>query len=511
MKLSLVSLFYALVACGGAAFVLMVFFPQLMPRADVRKYFTWWAILASVYFLSPNPLVFSILAVVFLLLIAKRFDRLEAGAFFLILLPPGLFLFGDLPAINYLLRINFAFLVAMILLTPIALKYASKVPLKGLNSVDVAMMIVLLFILALIWRSTTFTDALRGTFVNGIKILGIYYAFSRGIQNREHLTRVLSAFIAAAVLAGSIGIVASVINWDFFATQDSRLFDTFIRYKARAGRLRVAGVFGGAYPDFGTTLMIALIAAAFAIAKIEKAMLRVAIVVGFIAAWFVTGSRGPIIALVASMPVFFLTRPSPMKSFFLLGLAGGIGLLLFSLTPPGKEFLAYLPFIGTAGVGEVTYRQRLIDASWEVIKRWPLFGNPDFADTPWMQEMRQGEGIIDVVNDYLRQAMTYGVPFTLIYIWTHVRPVFKNMALARGVDDETDRDWRLIGGGLAAALMTYTLSYATTSKRSFADEIGWMLIGLNVAYARITMAERVQQRKRGLEPIELGGGNTAYA
>ncbi|GGY51245.1 O-antigen ligase family protein [Parvularcula lutaonensis] len=510
MKLSLVSLFYALVACGGAAFVLMTFFKQLMPPADVRKFFGYWAVLVAIYFLSPNPLVFSILAVVFLLVVARNFDRLEAGAFFLILLPPGLFLFGDLPAVNYLLRINFAFLVAMILLTPVALKYFSRSPLKGLGSVDFAMVIVLLFILALTWRSTTFTDALRGTFVNGIKVLGIYYAFSRGVQSREHLKRVLTAFIAAAILAGAVGIVSSVINWDFFATQDTRLFDTFIRYKARAGRLRVAGLFGGAYADLGTTLMVALIAAAFAIAKIEKTMLRVAIVVGFIAAWFVTGSRGPIIALVAAMPVFILTRPNPMKSFFLLFAAGALGLLVFSFTGPGREFLAYLPFIGTEGVGEVTYRQRLMDASWEVIKRWPLFGNPDFDETPWMQQMRQGEGIIDVVNDYLRQAMTYGVPFALIYIWAHLRPVFANLSLARKVDDAKDREWRLIGGSLAAALMTYSLSYATTSKRSFADEIGWMLIGLNVAYARITIAERARRRTEE-DAIPLPGGQVAYA
>lgn len=49
-----------------------------------------------------------------------------------------------------------------------------------------------------------------------------------------------------------------------------------------------------------------------------------------------------------------------------------------------------------------------MDNSWIVIQRNPLFGSFDFRNTPEMQSMIQGEGIIDIVNTYINWRCGWG-------------------------------------------------------------------------------------------------------
>ena len=70
------------------------------------------------------------------------------------------------------------------------------------------------------------------------------------------------------------------------------------------------------------------------------------------------------------------------------------------LTPLGERIVALLPLsIGLPGdeaSGSITYRQRLLERSWDLFTQHPFLG--DQLALLKLNDMRQGEGIIDMAN-----------------------------------------------------------------------------------------------------------------
>lgn len=512
---------YAWIAGAVVAGLLMTLMRGMLPAAEWRRYMIFWAVLVAGFFFSRNPLMFSGFSVLFLLVVRRSFDPLPAAAFFLMLLPPGYFYFGQLGPINYLLKVNFAFLVCAILMAPAAIRALTGRGLKGLGIVDVAVWVFFLATVIFFLRATTFTNALRNGFVSLVTVVFVYYAFSRIPRDRETLEKIARAFVLAGLVVAMIGTVASFQFWDFFQSQNGRLFVDFSLTKTRAGALRVSSTFGGAYIDFGITCTVVLLVASVFIARIKGVLGRLAAMGVLLFGAYATGSRGPFFGLLVTAPVFLMFRPDTVKLGMRLGVIGVITLAAVLTTPKGQEVLSFIPFVGNPDLseGSVTYRQDLWRNSWEVIKRWPLFGNPYFLQTPWMQAMRQGEGIIDILNVYLDQAMRHGVPVAILYFLAHFVPPFASFLQLRAYREEEDLEWRLLGTGIAGGMLIYAISYMTTAKLGFAPEIGWMLIGLNVAHYRISRAElqeraaatvRARREKRAQMATGLGGTPTSY-
>ena len=66
-----------------------------------------------------------------------------------------------------------------------------------------------------------------------------------------------------------------------------------------------------------------------------------------------------------------------------------------------------IPFFGqSTDDASVDYRQRLAERSWELIQLHPFFGDPLVLTK--MEDLRQGEGIIDLVNTYAGITLFYG-------------------------------------------------------------------------------------------------------
>lgn len=59
-----------------------------------------------------------------------------------------------------------------------------------------------------------------------------------------------------------------------------------------------------------------------------------------------------------------------------------------------------------------------------MIQRNPLFGSFDFRNTPEMQSMIQGEGIIDIVNTYINLALRVGLVGLTLFVGFFVSILF---------------------------------------------------------------------------------------
>ena len=173
-----------------------------------------------------------------------------------------------------------------------------------------------------------------------------------------------------------------------------------------------------------------------------------------------------------------------VRSLFSLGLTSILLISLIAVLPGGERVINLLPFVGTTESENIDYREKLFTNSMIVIQRNPWFGSAEFIKAPEMDAMRQGQGIIDIVNHYLGVTLKIGLVglglfvgfFTLILIG-----IYRAM---RSIEDKDSEEY-LLGRALLATLLAILLINVTVSSISFIPIVYWSVAGLGVAYAQM--------------------------
>jgi O-antigen ligase len=203
-------------------------------------------------------------------------------------------------------------------------------------------------------------------------------------------------------------------------------------------------------------------------------------------------SRGPWVGAAAILLVFIATGPSPGRGFVKLGLLGIVAVPVLLVTPVGEKIIDLLPFVGTVEEVNVTYRQRLLEVSLQVMMQNPFFGTPDYIFSPEMQTMRQGEGIIDIVNTYLAVVLGSGLAGLLLFSGFFIAigfGIFKGM---RSLADRNDEEY-LLGRTLFSTLLGILVIIFTVSSISVVPTVYWAVAGLGVAYTRMLAHAKVRR------------------
>jgi O-antigen ligase len=193
-----------------------------------------------------------------------------------------------------------------------------------------------------------------------------------------------------------------------------------------------------------------------------------------------TYSRGPWVGATA---IYFAFAALGKRALSRLFKAGVIVILIIgalSLTSPGEKLISAIPFLGgTVDTGSVLYRQRLAERSWEVIQEHPLFGTSLALSE--MQDMRQGEGIIDLVNTYAEIALFYGLVGLSLFVGFMLIGLFKTYRLASKAK-RTDPDLTMLGGSLAASILGVLLMLENSSLTGGFPIMYYVLAGLAAGY-----------------------------
>jgi O-antigen ligase len=180
--------------------------------------------------------------------------------------------------------------------------------------------------------------------------------------------------------------------------------------------------------------------------------------------------------------VFMALGPKPVKQLLGLGLLGALALPVLALFPAGQKVLNLLPFIGQAEEFNITYRERLLENSWIVIERNFWLGSVDYLQTPEMQSLIQGQGIIDIVNTYVGVALDYGMVglglFCLFF-------ALAGLGVFKAFRKQAEPEPRLLGRALLATLAGVLLTIFTVSSISVIPWLYWTLAGMCVAYAHV--------------------------
>ncbi len=380
-----------------------------------NKYFFIWLLTTVISFLSTNFFIFSTLLFLILFYYKQQHNEVLLYTLLLYCVPPFYIYLPGIGPINSLFPINYTRLLIIFLLIPYLIKHRSETYTK--TPIDTLIWVYIFYQSILFFRDNTFTNSLREIFLLNIDILIPYIAFRKHVRNINQIKHIYIALLLSVLLLATSGILESIKDWHFYQGVRNNLFNERSSYGYRAGSLRTVASFFGPIM-FGYVLMvgIGIYLYFFQTNKNNNIYNYIALII-LIFCLFYTLSRGPWVGTFSVIIIYLLFGPNASsrvtKSIVTLAFAT----LILTFTPFFQRFIDLLPFVGTIDSSTITYRQMLLDKSWIVFNKNPLFGSTTFLDTPEMESVRQiqGQGFVDMVNTYAQIALQFGAVGLIIF------------------------------------------------------------------------------------------------
>jgi len=471
------------------AFGLAIVFQYLFFRRQVFsiKWAFIWVSIAGVAFLAEDMLIFFFyVALVCFFGIPKK-GNIRISYYFAMLpiLPTFVYEIPGLPGIRYLFNLTYPRMLALLILLPLFFSYIRQ-PLASRDKLFssrldkfVAFYVLLLSVLAFRGSGISITEGLRVDVLLFLDIFLPYFVISRYIDSIEDIRQVFIAILFSAIMLSFVGMFEARLSWDFYGYLREALGylpnNIGDWYHARGGFVRIRTTMSPI--PFGYFLALVLGIYLYLKDHFEFNKITTIATVGLIlSALYFTGSRG---AWLAAMIVFAVYAYLKIRSR-----QKRIGII----------FLGAIVFIGVMVSGGGTYddktgtfdyRIRLVTTSISVVSKNFFFGTDDPNKYGDLEVMRQGQGIIDIVNTYVQVALYSGMVgfflFTSIFVGLFYQ-LYKKHRTLRLLDWE---DAYLMNVILLALMAATIIMIGTVSSVSFIPIYYWSLIAICSAYVRI--------------------------
>jgi hypothetical protein len=342
------------------------------------------------------------------------------------------------------------------------------------------------------------TNALRRAVLWGLDTYLLYFAVSRTCQTRAKIIDAAAMFcLACAVMAG-VGIFEHIKGWLLYTHVATRWgTDPNAGFYLTRGDAVRAMASSGHPLALGYLLAIASGFWLYLKTQVQSRAYRVGVTLLLWGGLYATSSRGPWLGSVVIYFVFNLAAPGASSRFvkgtlLALAVAGVI-----AMTPLGDRILQMLPIMGHSADFNILYRHRLAERGWQLVLEHPFFGD----QFPWpdMEDLRQGEGQIDMVNTYLGVALNYGLVGMSFFLSFILIAMLRAYARAREFA-HTDPDLALFGASLVACIMGTLVMIQSNSFNLGLPKLFYFLAGIATVYARTTQlplhrAARLRPRK----------------
>jgi len=461
--------------------------------ADFARRRNIWLILTTAAFLSPNFWIFAAVAGPLLYWGGKKDTNTFGFYLLLFTVVPALSFPIPTVMVNKLFDLNILRLLSLCVLVPCAFrlrKFKELRELQGLKTTDFVLLSfglvqVLLFVPPdlrnHVLLQNSITNILRTALLFLIDVYALYYVASRSCQDRAKLLDALSAFCLSCCLMATIAIFESVKHWLLYADFAARWGANALlsEYYLRGALVRAQASSGGPLA-LSSFLVIALGLWLYLRSHVKQATTRFAVEFLFCAGLLVTFSRGPWLAGVVTYFVFLVLDSRGDSNVFRSVLIFGLicGVLLAS--PLGTQVSDMIPFMGGhVGTNDLTYRELLLQQSWQVIKSHPILGD----QLAWMklQDLRQGEGIIDIVNTYLSIMLFYGAVGLSLFLTFQFAPLARIRRLSKARRD-LDPDLARLGASFIAVMIGMTILLFNSSLVSSPECAFYAVVGAACAY-----------------------------
>jgi O-antigen ligase len=460
-----------------------------MPDADFVRRRNLWFALTLVAFLAHSFWIFVVFAAALLVLaFFSECNKLALYFFVLLAVPaidaeiPGFGLMEHFFVIDYLRLASLAILLPAWLV----LRLRPETEPFGRSSADKLLLAYLVLQLCLQLPHATLTEALRrGAFYAFVDVFLPYYVASRAARDLAALREALMAFVLAALVTAAIALFEFARHWLLYTPLEEALGVDWglLNYLVRGDGVLRAQASTGQPIILGYVLALALCLALYLRGFMPPTRWRDAGLVLLAAGLVAAMSRGPWIGAAVMLLAFVATGPRALPRLAKLGGAALCVVPVLMVSPAGQALVDYLPFVGTVEAHNVAYRERLLEISLGVVLDHPFFGAWDFLQLPVMQQLRQGEGIIDIVNTYLGVALASGLVGLALFCGFFLVVLVELLAAMRA--GERGDDVYALGQALFCALLGILVMIFTTSSIGLIAVITWAIAGLGVAYARL--------------------------
>lgn len=458
---------------------------QVIAPKTFSRWRTLWYITTLAWFLGQSFWIYVVLMGVVYAVAARR-EPYVLGLYLVALIaaPPSGAAIPGFGVMDHLFMLNHYRLLALVMLLPCAWHLANRSSTVGIFRSPVDWMVVgyLLLNSALAFREDSFTNGAREAVMLWIDFYLPYYVASRSIQDEEGFRHAFAGLMLSGVLLGTIAAVEVWRNWKLYEGAAAALgLNTFGAYKTRGNFIRPSVTVQDSIV-LGYVVVMAAGSYLYLQQMIKGRVLRLmgwfALMIGVLGSL----SRGPWVGSALLIFIFTLTSARPFKRLIQTGVLGAFAMLGLAVSPFGDEFINLLPFVGGEEQGNVDYRVDLLGVSLPVIERNPWFGDLNYIHAPELEVMRQGEGIIDIVNSYLGATLHAGVVglffFAGIFL-TSLLALRRGMRFARRQEDAPKV---LIGRCLFAMVVSTMFIIFTVSSISVLPTIYFTLAGLASAY-----------------------------
>jgi hypothetical protein len=464
-------------------------FPAAARSGEIGR-LRWAFLLVTVAsFLSPSIWVYvallTTLMVAFMLGPGERPTRAAVLWALLVLAVPnaGVYLPG-IAGISNFFEMTHTRALTLLLLLPVALSVLAQPNCPRPMSLATDWFVVGYFAVQLgtVLPYASTTVLVRESFVLGLDTMLPYWLFSRAFTTTLGLNSAMRAFVLTLMVMAGLSVVEATIRWPFYDAiptawgfyWDMTVFlvrGGFLRAKASAGHSLI----------FGFVLVVAF--GLWFVVKREVAHRGIALLgtAGMALGLLASLARGAWVGAVVLVIVLMALRPGRGKNLLIAAVGAAVIVAALLFVPAFSTLADLLPFVGRAESENVVYRQRLIEISLALIAQSPWFGVPGYMS--YMEDLRQGQGIIDIVNTYIGVALQTGLVGLAFYLgifastlWALLRLQWRERAGGEGAR---------VAAGLFATLVGAMAVLATASSIVVMPQVTYMLIGMAVSCIRV--------------------------
>lgn len=462
----------------------------------IRRRNLWFAITLAA-FLAHNFWLYTLIAIPLLIYANQRETNPPALFFFILFaLPVATIPISGMGLINEFFELSHARILELFILLPafFVLLQRRDTLVFGRTGPDMLLAVYILLTTLLYLREASVTATLRGAFYLFIEVFLPYFVISRSLKDLQAFRTALLSLVLAIMVAALIAIFETVFHWPLYYSVVGvlELGTGALTFLGRSGLFRAIAT--ASQPiALGYLMVVGLGLYLFLQRSIRIKFIRrlgmALLAAGLIAPF----SRGPWLGAVVLLAVFIATGRNAMFRLPGLAMAGVLALSLIAVLPGGEKVINVLPFIGSTEQGSIESRHQLLDTSMIVIKRNLWFGSVNYLDTPEMQSIRTGEGIIDIANSYLQIVLETGLAGLGLFVSFFALILLGIYRAMRSIRDRNSEE-RLLGRVLLATLLAILLIIFTVSSISFIPIVYWSVAGLGAAYAEMIRRQKKEAR-----------------
>ena len=376
----------------------------------------YWLGAVLISFLVPNfYLAMAMLGVMYIFATRKDPNPVAFYLMFLLAVMPIHREIQGIGPISKLFEINNTRLLAITVLLPLALRMLTAPAPKGVQPslaprlVDIAAILYGCYMVLIYAPHDSITVLMRRTVHEVLDFFLPYFVISRFCRDREKVVESLGALLIGAMMVSVVAIFEHFKGWLLYSTLGTQwgvpelflslyvLRDSVLRASASSGHPLV----------LGHLLVVCIGLMGFFRSHFDSRWKLVAAWAVLLLALYSTVSRGPWVAAALVIILMGLFTQKVMKFYGVLAVTATVSAGALLVSPWADKVINFLPFIGNVDPENVAYRQQILDTTWVMIRQNPLFGNVHVLEQ--LEHLRQGQGIIDLVNVYAEVAMTYGL------------------------------------------------------------------------------------------------------